>query len=73
MQIELKATVCSLLSVQYHLSDVSKLLVTYLFLKEEIPLRRLKVAISPFSDIFLIDNGPLADSSKVWLILLNCG
>jgi hypothetical protein len=31
-------------------------------------LRRLKVALLSFFDIFLVDNGPLANSSQKWLI-----
>ena len=35
-----------------------------------IPLRRPKVVILTFSDLFLIDNGSLADSPKKWPIPL---
>ena len=38
---------------------------------KKISLRWLKVAILPFSDIFLIDNGTLANSTKLWPIPLN--
>ena len=36
-----------------------------------VPLKRLKVVVLSFSDIFLIDNGPLAKSSKLWPIPLS--
>ena len=36
--------------------------------KSALPPRWLKVAILSFSDIFLIDKGPLADSSQKWPI-----
>ena len=38
--------------------------------KSALPPRWLKVAILSFSDIFLIDKGPLADSSQKWPIPL---
>ena len=36
--------------------------------KQDIPLRRLKVAILKFSVIYLINNGPVADSGIQWPI-----
>ena len=43
----------------------------YLCIILYIPLRRLKVAILPFSDIFLNNNGPVANSGIQLPIPLN--